>query len=1022
MLYGEVIHIISNSNDWPTQVNSIANLFSRPLPSQFATGPYPFASLQARRLLPLLQNSAKQTDLEPHACERYPESQSTSVLDVFDIVLSTTSDLRRLRESERDGCPRSTVALWSTLISSLSRKLGAEVSVLEDASFIKPRMIHGEPQKRQDVDGIATMLVCHVLYPEDRPLSTSSMATSIGVEDQDELMSESNNSATSTSSLQVPFDAHLLGGRGRHLSAALPVFVVADPTNITPLMCSVLYQRHTWGIREPAVGIILANTATIGQIVLGWLDDSDCSSPDQLPTPHLAFAATDSSPKLELGVFDLADPLSTFTFSQFVLNLRGHYEDICSAMSIGALESSNSVSWRSDLVRISAGSGEQWGGNVSRWSANVHVQSTSSTTSSPPFPLTPSPSSGLSALALDPPSDMADLSVINEADIEHDTRSRPPTPKKSRGRRAPTVKANLHVLEPDPANRSLAMHVQALSDSGLDDRPSISNWLYERKAFTVGRIKLPPNEAEAQDINQKIELYDRMTDLRWPEAWTDLDNLPPVDRSVEKLREELFNLHSEHIANSGQSTPVMAAEDENVVFDRLSVLLHATEGAYTRWMAAHKRSSNEAERRHDWDALLLKFYLLCSETYEEDSVDTLLERTLNFPRNLAVDSPAEFLAELPVLVRAYEQHCTNAERAAVEADMADDVLEQAQAARDQAIDFERSAATKRKIKLKDFQSLLANHSAKEPDNGKCDTVLLARCRDVSANIAAKLDPTDGLVETFFKHFSLIQHPGPEGKKIAHEAVPASRVNSGLGDGTAVRPMPAGATSKATNPDAGRKPEESSRSSHGPASDGLMLNAPSRHSTSKRNDSSKGKSTAKHHASRFQQVDSNRLKAQSKRIVDLHTDNDSGIYDKDLLLPVLVAEYKKQDERTLSQALNQCRTYCVSSLKFLATLEITDQPVFGLVVNGTVGTILMSWQKGEKIYIMERNVRSYNICDPLQAFHFVTVILRLRRHGKELQTLFKKKKANLLTKLQNESLTCWSKWAQIEEEKIAAAAA
>ncbi|KIK33991.1 hypothetical protein CY34DRAFT_52627, partial [Suillus luteus UH-Slu-Lm8-n1] len=69
-------------------------------------------------------------------------------------------------------------------------------------------------------------------------------------------------------------------------------------------------------------------------------------------------------------------------------------------------------------------------------------------------------------------------------------------------------------------------------------------------------------------------------------------------------------------------------------------------------------------------------------------------------------------------------------------------------------------------------------------------------------------------------------------------------------------------------------------------------------------------------------------------------------------------------------------YQVSAVTFLSALGITDQPVFGLVVDGTLGAITMAWKTNDQIYVMERNVRYYEIRDPLQALQFVSILLRL----------------------------------------------
>lgn len=42
-------------------------------------------------------------------------------------------------------------------------------------------------------------------------------------------------------------------------------------------------------------------------------------------------------------------------------------------------------------------------------------------------------------------------------------------------------------------------------------------------------------------------------------------------------------------------------------------------------------------------------------------------------------------------------------------------------------------------------------------------------------------------------------------------------------------------------------------------------------------------------------------------------------------------------------MNQTNTYLVSAVTFLSELGITDQPVFGLVVDGALGAITMAWK-------------------------------------------------------------------------------
>ena len=74
------------------------------------------------------------------------------------------------------------------------------------------------------------------------------------------------------------------------------------------------------------------------------------------------------------------------------------------------------------------------------------------------------------------------------------------------------------------------------------------------------------------------------------------------------------------------------------------------------------------------------------------------------------------------------------------------------------------------------------------------------------------------------------------------------------------------------------------------------------------------------------------------------ENLSELSKKELLLPVMLSKYKAKDEFTISKATNQMRTYLVSALMYLAALRIPDEPVFGLVVNGTHGAVMMAWKR------------------------------------------------------------------------------
>ena len=55
---------------------------------------------------------------------------------------------------------------------------------------------------------------------------------------------------------------------------------------------------------------------------------------------------------------------------------------------------------------------------------------------------------------------------------------------------------------------------------------------------------------------------------------------------------------------------------------------------------------------------------------------------------------------------------------------------------------------------------------------------------------------------------------------------------------------------------------------------------------------------------------------------------------------------KKDGKTVLQAFNQCRIYCISGVNFLAALGIISVPVYGLVTTGMQGTIMVAWKSRE----------------------------------------------------------------------------
>ncbi|KAG1829972.1 hypothetical protein EV424DRAFT_1554002 [Suillus variegatus] len=114
--------------------------------------------------------------------------------------------------------------------------------------------------------------------------------------------------------------------------------------------------------------------------------------------------------------------------------------------------------------------------------------------------------------------------------------------------------------------------------------------------------------------------------------------------------------------------------------------------------------------------------------------------------------------------------------------------------------------------------------------------------------------------------------------------------------------------------------------------------------------------------------------------------------QDLLPPVPLAQYKKRDHSTISTAMNQTRTYLVSAVIILSELGITDQPVFG-----------------------RRTWHSYDAEEDKRLLEFVSILLRLVRHGLGLRRLLEERLA--IIDVNQAQSKPWSKFPTAGRRKI-----
>ncbi|KAG2129704.1 uncharacterized protein EDB93DRAFT_109566 [Suillus bovinus] len=992
MSFGEVVHYVTQPTGWPEQVRGIASLLS---PSHCSNRPSNGHSASP-------SSSALSEPLPSH---EPPAPGSYTAKDFQFLIESTAAGLNALAELPHYGGQRSTVPLWSQLVHALANTLSPDVLILEDAPFIMPRAQNAASQPSNLIDGHATLLAAHAIFSEPRTYSDISMTSSLNEQDGDESIysadCDSCDDDDSVDSLDLPLQAHMLPGRGRCLSVVIPVLLVADSSNIVPLLCSALYQRHVWGIRQPVVGLCCSQTGTIVTAIFGWLDQSEEGRmasfklmhifpywPFLKPTAHLALTA-DVRSDPSMGVFDFTDTRSSISLAQFVLGLRTHFQDIKDATSIEAVNSLAPLGWRSDLPDFETQFGARLDERVTSWTHQVHVQTSFSEESSSSTPRTPSPVLDTALVSYDTMSfpslpTIPEDEHVNDANIRSHQETRAKSVKgRGRGSRPSSSRNSSKRTSPSPQPLSWGMgSTSSRAPSAYSNSQYGASFLADRcstacrcpigclnvmRSLSVVFQSALGELASETGINAMVNIYDQMTGFTWSNDIKTILSDAAFDSCVSDIRSELLDTNG---GPDRQPSAIDAPSLKDVEFiaRRISMLLHAVQGARSYDDVAQLHGANEADRRHEWESLLLNFFQPVPKQR-----DVLLERQLNLTRNLVADDPAFETRAIDVINR-YQEFCLEQNLCVKSAVETSGSWEQAAAARDQANKFADDL-----VRREGFAETIGNHSCKDPVTGKCDAVLVIPCSDVATAILKRISSIDEQ-DPLLKSFMLVQ--GPKAEKLDTGTRQISHQN------------------------------EKTRSQKATSNKPLQVPSSSRVSESNEINRAQLHNPFLHHPDRNQTTQ----RQEATLSNDAFYDEPSG---QDLLLPVLLVEYKKRDESAISTAMNQTKTYLVSAVTFLSELGITEQPVFGLVVNSALGAITMAWKNNNQIFIMERNVRYYDIRDPLQALQFVSILPRLARHGLGLRHLLEKQLTGIdMTRILSKP---WSKLSQrLEEKRLAAA--
>ncbi|KAJ6467568.1 hypothetical protein C8R47DRAFT_990401 [Mycena vitilis] len=863
--------------------------------------------------------------LSTSLCNNFSGSEGR-LSEVFETSLLTSAKIRSLLELY--GHSRSALPFVFGLIRVLIHACSKEATINTDARFVRPRRL---PVAEDALDGIATMLVCHLVanaqHEDPSPmdaveaeleLADSSDSMSVDADSEQYSRLESSNSPPS---IDLPLEAHVLPGCGRHHSVALPLLCSAGSDTITDLMCSVACQRHVWGIREPVVGFLFSSSGVSATLVLSWVD----------PATHVVHVVrpADDPPHSTPGraMFDFTSPTSVLRFAHLILNLSSNFATI-SEHTIASCKN-NGLDWRADTIEMPS---EKSGTDLDTRRRNVSL-----------FPLQFGSYCILSALSTSLPS-TASLTpaltpMLNHTESPDKEMAPQMTPNASLtppGDDQPAKKA-----KPPKSYKSSSVYVGV----GQIDKADTLTWLFDRHVVLGTRLPTTSEMPDIKEYHAMLGVYDEVCGYQWSSALTPVrftlshkflilfspQESCTVDGSLNDVRDLLF----QQAAEMAGDEPDLKLDHVQFLQKHMSALLYSSIGTFTQ-RARDKHpfgaNINEADARHDWDAMLYNFYVTAGEIV---SPCVLLERTIKFARNRLVDSTS-LVEDHKQLLAANELICAAAHSAVLrledetEVDDYEDLKIQTRVASEQAGTF-TTACKKEELhinKLK-LQKVIEKRSRMEPRQGVCDALLFGA-----------IDASGGIEQ--------------EAKFVRTAA-------------------------SSTAPPAAHKFEVAE-----------CLTSPFA----------------------VCMTEMSRFRTETRPIP-------TPFKGKNMLFPHAVAEYKKRTENE-GKALNQGRMYLVSLVSFFSALGIEGYPFFGVVTSGKQGAVLMAWKSivTDRTYLIERNVRKFDISIPIQAFHFATFLLRLRDDQEKLKRLVLAK----LKDVDSKRVGDWTKFAQVGPDAEAEAEA
>ncbi|CAL1712216.1 unnamed protein product [Somion occarium] len=733
-----VFHDVYEEDSWPNPVKKLASQLRKPLPGYASSASH----LQFSDVVASIPHELETNTGTPEL-EAFSDPTATTLNDVLTFVLSIVACVRHATtDSDATGVPRHITPLIYTLFLALSH-FNRDACRLSQVPFILPRIkgvavIHEDAtEDTLKVEGIATLLSSCLVVPQCEqhddaetaqesdcpathqilPVNEGSIAAQAALDlplddensedDEDSGYKEIVENHAEMSQrvtvpvLDIPFDAHILPGRGLRSCAVLPILAVADSENIEPLLCSILYQRFVWAIDEPVVGFAISEFDPNLQLFLGWIDIQNGN-----PRVHLCRPVTHVASNPGVGLFDMTDSYSACVLAQFLLGLQSQYDRVKESACQFHLRP---FCWRSDHRNddheLLNGSGNDQSSRVLQWIKSL-PQSSKGNIIHGRHTIIPTDNK------LEASQDfLAKEDIVSSDEIDNDTYStfyEESSEALSQYREDVDSKTSYIVAS------STSFIIRRRPRLRRDDEFLFSAWHTERNVAMIGQMYQDDEQPDCHEINEMVDLYRSTLQFAWPKEW---DILPP--QSLQEFVSILANSKSELVT---RHEPVIDLQPD------LVPLLHARMRTTLPFFLACSTTTIEEELRGQykcknlcsplWVALIQLFYV------REDAPDAcnliISQPVINMSRNKAVDM---LLHNDEILVRTFLQDLT-----------AECIRRYGQIDLPEHLEMEGVSAAMKAVvasqrvhdvlsKGDQFKSCIFTRALREPTNLNCDTVL-----------------------------------------------------------------------------------------------------------------------------------------------------------------------------------------------------------------------------------------------------------------------------------------------------------